>query len=118
MGNCCPCVKSESITRSSVAPGNYSLSTGKPEESGNTTFNCSVDFPVKYAWFFTDTNHHTRIESDEPEDSSFISDSNRFVNGSGLDSRDAKGIEIHRPFYVLIPPLAGRGNNTSGKIFV
>lgn len=96
MGNCCPCVKSESITRSSVAPGNYSLSTGKTEESADA--------------------NHTRIECEELEDSSFIIGSDHFVNGSGLDVRDSKGIEIHRPFYVLIPPLAGRGNNTSGDI--
>jgi len=96
MGNCCPCVKSESITRSSVAPGNYSLSTGKIEES--------------------DVHHHTRIECEESEDSSFIIGSDHFVNGSGLDIRDTKGIEIRRPFYVLIPPLVGRGNNTSGDI--
>lgn len=43
MGNCCPCVKSEANTRSSVAPGNYPLSPGKLEESGtNALFVCLV----------------------------------------------------------------------------
>lgn len=63
---------------------------------------------------FTADANHTRIECEELEDSSFIIGSDHFVNGSGLGVRDSKGIEIHRPFYVLIPPLAGRGNNTSG----
>ncbi|XP_057369115.1 DCN1-like protein 3 [Daphnia carinata] len=93
MGNCCPCVKSETNTRSSVAPGNYSLSSSKLEDS--------------------ETYHPSR--SEELEDSSLVISSEVYVNGSGLENRDSKG-EMRRPFYVLIPPLVGRGSNSSGDI--
>ena len=61
MGNCCPCVGSESGTRSSVAPGNFVLSSKKIEESGRVSlsslfmpilflmFMCFIFFPQKLA---------------------------------------------------------------------
>ena len=51
--------------------------------------------------------------SDELEDSSLVISSDAYVNGIGTDGRDSKG-ETRRPFYVLIPPLVGRGSNSSG----
>ena len=66
------------------------------------------------AYLYTENYHPSR--SEELEDSSLVISSEPFVNGSALDSRDSKG-EMRRPFYVLIPPLVGRGSNSSGKAF-
>lgn len=55
--------------------------------------------------------------SEELEDSSFIISSEAIVNGSGLESREAKG-EARKPFYVLIPPLVGRGGGSNSSKFL
>lgn len=46
MGNCCPCVKTEANTRSSVAPGNYPLSPGKLEDSGWYIYLCFISYLI------------------------------------------------------------------------
>jgi hypothetical protein len=117
MGNCCiQCFQSEVNTRSTVAPGNYSLASGKLEDSGKQIFKMLFKLTSIIYFPCADTACHPS-RSEESEDSSFIGSSTDppFVNGSGLDNREAKGIEIRRPFYVLIPPLVGRGSSGSGK---
>ena len=67
-----------------------------------------------FHFFPSETGCPTRLEGSE--DLSFVVvGSEPYLNEGGLSAdRELKPVEVRRPFYSLIPPLAGRGGSNSG----